>query len=408
MHLDRKRLLCTTVIAGMATAAWISSAAAQTGPAQPAAQSQATAQTPPKADSDASDVSELVVTGSRIKRNEFNSASPIQVIMPDQGTARGISDTVELLQTSPLASGSPQINSTISTAFVTDGGPGAATISLRGLGADRTLVLLNGRRAGPAGTRGAVSAFDLNVLPQSAIDHVEILKDGASSIYGSDAVAGVVNIITKKNSDGFNFDAFGSDAQHSGGSEYELSGSWGKTFDRGYFNVSVDYYKQFELRQGERDFTRCAAQYQFDAAGARSDVIDARTGKPDCLGTTYGQLYIYDYTFSGQQYTWKWPDLQHCCGYYVEREPVGGDLSSALMEAGKALPRRPDRLPEVPPPGTNVAWHIENRTFVAWLENACRREGVAFTDAELTGVERGGEGIERLHLSDGSERRPSV
>ena len=119
---------------------------------------------------------------------------------------------------------------------------------------------------------------------------------------------------------------------------------------------------------------------------------------------TWGRRPYFDYTFSGQQYTWKWPDLQHCCGYYAERDPVGADLSSALMEAGMALPRRPDRLPELPPPGSNVAWHIENRTFVAWLERACRRDGVAFTDAELTGVERGGEGIERLHLSDGSVR----
>jgi tryptophan 7-halogenase len=123
---------------------------------------------------------------------------------------------------------------------------------------------------------------------------------------------------------------------------------------------------------------------------------------------TWGRRPYFDYTFSGQQYTWKWPDQQHCCGYYVERDPVGADLSSALMEAGKALPRRPDRLPEVPLPGTNFAWHIENRTFVAWLESACRREGVTFTDAVLTGVERGGERIARLHLSDGSERRADL
>src|SRR3546814_17826103 len=90
---------------------------------------------------------------------------------------------------------SSDLTAAISSNFVTNGGSGAQTISLRGLGAERTLVLLNGRRAGPAGTRGAVSAFDLNVLPQQIMQRVDILKDGASSIYGSDAVAGVVNLI---------------------------------------------------------------------------------------------------------------------------------------------------------------------------------------------------------------------
>src|SRR3546814_19591600 len=72
--------------------------------------------------------------------------------------------------------------------------PGAQTIDLRGLGANRTLVLLNGRRAGPAGTRGGVSSFDLNVLPASIASSVEILKTGPSAVYGSDAVAGGANL----------------------------------------------------------------------------------------------------------------------------------------------------------------------------------------------------------------------
>lgn len=153
-------------------------------------------------------VDEIVVTGSRIPVNEFTSSSPIQVLTSERAEQRGLSDTVQLLQSSTLAAGSPQVNSTISSAFVTDGGPGSATISLRGLGANRTLVLLNGRRAGPAGTRGGVSAFDLNVIPQSAIGRIDVLKDGASSIYGSDAVAGVVNLISEGARDGGEMSAF--------------------------------------------------------------------------------------------------------------------------------------------------------------------------------------------------------
>ncbi len=141
---------------------------------------------------------EVMVTGSRIARDVFSSSSPMDVIEMEVADVQGIGDIATLLQTTTVAAGSPQVTAASSTAFVQNGGTGAATLSLRGLGANRTLVLLNGRRAGPAGVRGGVSSFDLNVLPLNAIERVEILKDGASSIYGTDAVAGVVNIITDK------------------------------------------------------------------------------------------------------------------------------------------------------------------------------------------------------------------
>ena len=198
-------------------------------------------QTPPTAEGEqgaeaATEVGEIVVTGSRIPRNEFTSASPVQVLTSERAEQRGISDTAQFLQSSTLAAGSPQVNSAISSAFVTDGGPGAATISLRGLGANRTLVLLNGRRAGPAGTRGGVSSFDLNVIPQSAINRIDILKDGASSIYGSDAVAGVVNLITDQNRDGGEMSVFATAPFEGGGEQFNISGSFGKKFDRGHVN----------------------------------------------------------------------------------------------------------------------------------------------------------------------------
>ena len=97
----------------------------------------------------------IVVTGSRIRRSAFNSPDPLTVIDPELEQKGGENETAEILQTSPVAAGS----------FVTNGGVGAQTVSLRGLGAERTLVLVNGRRAGPAGTRGAIAGFDLNVIP---------------------------------------------------------------------------------------------------------------------------------------------------------------------------------------------------------------------------------------------------
>lgn len=118
----------------------------------------------------------------------------------------------------------------------------------------------------------------------------------------------------------------------------------------------------------------------------------------------WGRRPYFDYTFSGQQFTWRWPGLSRSSGYYADLGPVGCDLSSALMEYGMALPRRADRLPELPAPGANVAWHIENRTFVAWLESACRRSGVVFTDAELVSASPSEKGIGDLVLSDGTRR----
>ncbi|MEX0644288.1 MAG: TonB-dependent receptor [Parvularculaceae bacterium] len=260
----------------------------------------------------------VVVTGSRIRRDEFSATGPVQIIDPRIGELQGQLDTAALIQSSSIAAGSAQITAAISSNFVTNGGAGAATISLRGLGAERTLVLLNGRRAGPAGTRGAVNAFDLNVLPQSIIGSVEILKDGASSIYGSDAVAGVVNIITKRNLDGFEFDAFYSqpisngasgpsragdprlgfpDYKGNGGEELRLSGTWGKEFARGHLLASVDYYKRQELARGDRDYLNCAPERIFDGNGARKDIVDPRTGEPRCTGFPWGHVWLYDYTY---------------------------------------------------------------------------------------------------------------
>ena len=130
-----------------------------------------------------------MVTGSRIKTTTYSSPAPLSVITGEQAELIGAVDTSQILQLSTVAANAVQINNFF-TGFVTTGGPGANTLSLRGLGVDRTLFLLNGQRLGPAGVGGTVGPFDLNVLPASIIDHIDILKDGASSIYGSDAVAG--------------------------------------------------------------------------------------------------------------------------------------------------------------------------------------------------------------------------
>ena len=238
---------------------------------------------------------EVLVTGSRISRDVFSSSSPMDVIQMDVAEVQGIGDIATLLQTTTVAAGSPQVTAASSTAFVQNGGTGAATLSLRGLGANRTLVLLNGRRAGPAGVRGGVSSFDLNVLPLNAIERVEILKDGASSIYGSDAVAGVVNIITDK-SDGGSFDAFLSQPGEDGGETSRVSFKFGDTVGRLHYSMTADYYKAEELAKGDRDYFNCGEEYVFDpATGDRADTIDPRTGNPHCTDLLWGHVWIYDY-----------------------------------------------------------------------------------------------------------------
>ena len=256
--------------------------------------------TPPAADATAEEsapVEKVVVTGSRLRKDEFTSPSPVQIIDPKTAEKQGTIDTATTIQSSSVAAGSAQITSAISTAFVTNGGPGTQTVSLRGLGAERTLVLLNGRRAGPAGLRGAVGAFDLNVIPQSIVQSIEVLKDGASSVYGSDAVAGVVNIITRKDTEGFQVDSFYSQPFESGGEEYRLSGSWGTTFEGGHVQAALDYYKRSELKNGDRNYLDCPEDYVFDTAGNRIDKVDPRTGQYACRDTLWGHIWLYDNTY---------------------------------------------------------------------------------------------------------------
>ena len=207
-------------------------------------------------------------------------------------------NTAEILQTSPLAQGSTQITSALSTNFVINGGEGVENIDLRGLGPNRTLVLLNGRRAGPAGVRGGVGAFDLNVIPQDAIQSVEILKTGASSVYGSDAIAGVVNLITKKDLRGLQVRGFGNVPQHGGGEEYSLSGLYGLGIgDRGHFMVSANYYQRGALTRGDRSFLGCEEEnVTSEATGERSDPVNPNTGEPYCGAFPNDVIFLTDFS----------------------------------------------------------------------------------------------------------------
>ncbi len=231
-------------------------------------------------------VDELVVVGSRIRRDNFNSASPVQVITREETTMAGFSSLAESLQSTGVTTGAAQINNAFG-GFVTDGGPGANTLSLRGLGAGRTLVLINGRRVAPAGTRGAVGSADLNVLPSAIVDRVEILRDGASSVYGSDAIAGVVNVVTMTNVDEFTIEGQYNRPVDGGGEQFRLSAVGGMKGDRWNFSGSAEYYERTNLTLGDRDWTRCNTDsFRNPTTGASLDFIDPMTGKPKCYPIT--------------------------------------------------------------------------------------------------------------------------
>lgn len=262
------------------------------------ANAQATAEeTTAKTTDPVTEIETVTVTGSRINRDTFNSVSPVQVVTREETTLAGFASTAGILQGNAVTGGTAQINNAFG-GFVTNGGPGANTLSLRGLGPERTLILINGRRVAPAGSRGSVGSADLNVLPNAMIDRIEILKDGASSIYGSDAVAGVVNIITRNKVDGLILEGQYNTTEDGGGDEKRYSAVFGTTGDRFSFSGSLEAYDRNDLTLGDRDWTRCNTDFRRaairDSSGAiigvgvpgSGDTIDPITGQPKCYPIT--------------------------------------------------------------------------------------------------------------------------
>lgn len=193
------------------------------------------------------EVERIAVTGSRISRTDIESASPVTVISSDFIAKSGFTSVQEILSMQPAASGM-SLGSTSN-----NGSGGSATVNLRGMGTQRTLVLLNGRRMVASGT-GADSSVDLNTIPVSMIQSIEILKDGASAVYGSDAIAGVVNIITKKDYEGTEITADGSITDKGDGESGGFSILHGREVAGGNLVVGLQYANRGEVIQSDRDF----------------------------------------------------------------------------------------------------------------------------------------------------------
>jgi len=210
----------------------------------------------------------ITVTGSRIVRDTYSSISPLQVISTENQQAIGAFDPAQILQRAEAASGT-QIDATFQ-GFVLDNGPGSQTINLRGLGANRNLLLVNGRRLAPSGVEGAPSAPSINLIPASLVDRFDILTDGASSIYGSDAVSGVINVILRKDFDGLEIQANGDINEQGGGNDFTVSAAWGFTTDRGVFGIGAEYQKRDLVQLRDRDFLRgCETNLEENPDGDR-------------------------------------------------------------------------------------------------------------------------------------------
>jgi iron complex outermembrane recepter protein len=194
----------------------------------------------------------LVVTGSRISRpSDFGNSSPVDII--DRGAIEdsGFANLQQLMEKMPSnGSGafSTRGNNQDSTAN------GAASISLRGFGADATLVLVNGRRVAISSFAESVSTnfVDINSIPVAAIERVEILKDGASAVYGSDAIAGVINFILRKDFEGLEISGSYGSTTESGYDEQNYSAVWGLGREDGNVTFIFDYFKNSTLANTER------------------------------------------------------------------------------------------------------------------------------------------------------------
>ncbi|WP_462172182.1 TonB-dependent receptor domain-containing protein [Pseudoalteromonas xiamenensis] len=201
----------------------------------------------------------IEITGSRIKGVDLEGTQPITILDSDAIKRTGANTVYELLQTlSQVKGGSGTFSTSESGSTSTSTPAGQAAASLRGMGPSATLTLINGRRVAPSSFAAGTQNFvDINAIPLSAIERVEILATGASAIYGADAVAGVINYILKEDYDGAEFDiSFGDSFAQSDEGKIQLNALYGTELGRGNLTVFADYFKRNQLNASDRSHTR--------------------------------------------------------------------------------------------------------------------------------------------------------
>ena len=212
-------------------------------------------------------IEEVVVTGSRIKRADIDTAAPVTVLTREAIVAAGLTDVGSLLQKMPSMSGSP-IGTTTN-----NGGNGAVLIDLRGMGTDRTLTLINGQRV--------VDGGDYQTIPSTMIERVEILKDGASAVYGADAVAGVVNIITRRDFEGIEVTATAADWFNTdAGLQWSFGLIAGSEFERGNVVFGLEHVDQEAALQSDTPWMFMQDSPYIYPAGCEKNMFAPYTGGP--------------------------------------------------------------------------------------------------------------------------------
>lgn len=205
----------------------------------------------------------VVVTGSRLRRVDTETANPVVTVTREQITATGKATVGDLLQELPSIAGNatnPNTNN--------GGGTGASTVSLRGLGDKRTLVLVNGMR---------LAYNDVNAIPASMIERIEVLSDGASAVYGSDAIGGVVNFILRDRFEGTQFSTDFGSSWKGDGNRRNFSLTTGKTWDRGSIVAGLSYHNLDAVSAAERDYSKDAL-YLIDGASVKQGSSATPTG----------------------------------------------------------------------------------------------------------------------------------
>jgi iron complex outermembrane receptor protein len=203
-------------------------------------------------DQDAEQLETVTVIGSRIKRTDIETSQPVFVLERQDLQRTGLTSVGDILQ--DLATSGATLNTTFN-----NGGNGETRINLRNLGSNRTLVLVNGRRW----VTGLGGQVDLNTIPVSVVERIEILKDGASAIYGSDAIAGVINITTRDNYDGAEASIYLGENEEGDGRTEAYDFTIGSSTDRASAVVNVSYVKQEPIFAGDREIS-AVPRFGFD------------------------------------------------------------------------------------------------------------------------------------------------
>lgn len=245
----------------------------------------------------------IEVTGSYIKRVDEETPNPVQTISNETLKKSGYNSVADVLRDNAVTSGGQRENAI-------NGSPGAATTGIGPFGSDSILVLLDGNRMPKIGGDNSV---DLNLIPTSAIERVEILKDGASAIYGSDAIGGVINFITKKDYNGGAISLGQTVAEAGGAARTDFSGTFGKTFKRGSISGVVQYRNNAELASADRPFTKIS---NLSVQGSGTSQVGQWTDvngqnqflncPPDQLVTDdSGSYCLFDYS----KFSWELPKI---------------------------------------------------------------------------------------------------